>query len=120
MNKTNVIFSVFVAGIFMLLTSCGGGSSSDNPIVGSWKIVKAEGVGASASQGMEYTFKDEGKAIAGSGMMESEYTYTVSNDTLSMDYQGLGTIVLVWTFTIDGDKMTMKNTTADQEFWLEK
>ena len=116
MKKTKLFLTVFVASVFMLLTSCGGGSSSDNPIVGSWKIVKAEGTSASMNEGMIYEFNTDGSAKTG----PTNYKYTTSSDTLVMDYNGEGSIVLTWVFSIDGDKMTMENTGSDQKFWLEK
>ena len=116
MKKTKLFLTVFVASMFMLLTSCGGGSSDGNSIEGTWKIVKAEGSSASMNQGMEYVFNSDGSATTGS----TPYKYTTSNDTLVMDYNGEGSIVLTWVFSIDGDKMTMENTTSDQKFWLEK
>ena len=120
MKKTKLFLTVFVASMFMLLTSCGGGSSSNNPsdnsIVGSWKIVKAEGTSASMNEGVIYEFNDDGSAKTG----PTPYKYTTSSDTLVMDYNGEGSIVLTWVFSIDGNKMTMENTSSDQKFWLEK
>ncbi len=124
MNKLNVLFSTLTAVLIMLSTACGGGgesSSSDNPIVGEWKVVKAEGAAASSNEGMEYVFEDDGKAKVGSGVMSTEYTYTTEGDLLTMNYQGGDKIVLTWKFKIDGNKMTMENTTDEsQKFELEK
>ncbi len=122
MKKYNLLFTVFALTLFIFATSCGGGtSSSDNPIVGKWKIVKAEGTAASLNEGIIYEFKDDGNATVGSGIMASKYTYTTEGNTLTMNYNGGTDIVLSWKFKIDGNKMTMKNTTdVSQKFELEK
>lgn len=121
MRKTNALLTLLAFTLALFFTSCGGSSSKDNPIVGTWTITKAEGMAAASNQGVKYVFKDDGKATVGSGMMQSEYTYTISGDTLKMDFQGAGNIVLTWIYKIDGNKMTLDNASdADQKFWLEK
>lgn len=115
-KKVNLIFSGLTAMFFLVLVSCGGGSS-DNPIVGKWKVVKAEGTAASLNEGQEYVFKDDGKAVASN----TDYTYTYANDTLKMDYQGAGSIIITWVCIIEGAKMTLDNASnTKQTLWLEK
>lgn len=121
MSKSKLIFTALIIAFASFFTSCGGSSSKDNPIIGSWTITKAEGAAAASNQGVNYIFNDDGKATVGSGIMKSEYTYTITGDTLKMDYQGQGSIVLTWIYKIEGNKMTLDNASdAEQKFWLEK
>ena len=121
MKKQNLLLPVLAVMLFMFASSCGvESSSSDKPIVGNWKIVKAEGTSASLNQGIVYTFNDDGSATVGSGAMTSKYTFTTEGDTLTMNYNGGTDIILTWTYKIDGNKMTMKNIGSDQKFELEK
>ena len=124
MKKVNLVLTIMVAAIFILTTSCGGNgdgdtsSSSNNPLVGEWTIVKATGMSADLNQGKKYTFDSDGNVNAAGG----EYKYSMSNDTLSMDFGGQGQIILTWVVAHDGDnKMTLDNASdADQKLWLEK
>lgn len=123
MKNLNVIFKLFTVAIILTAMSCSSGSSesssSDNPIVGTWTVVKAEGTAASANEGTKYAFSDDGKAKVGEGLMASECTYTIEGENLDIDFSG--GIVMKWKFKIDGNKMTMENATdATQKFWLEK
>lgn len=124
-KKVNVFFTALVALTVVFLVSCGGGkskekgesTSNDGPIVGKWEVTKAEGVAASANKGQVYAFSGDGSAK----VSYSDYTYTLEGDTLKMDYEGAGQIVLVWVCKIDGNKMTLDNATdAEQKLWLNK
>ena len=117
-NKIIVILTIFY---ITLLSACNNGNISlNNPLVGVWKITKAEGTAASANKGIQYNFKANGNVTTGSGVIESKYKYTINNDTLKMDYNGNGNIILQWIFTINENKMTLKSITSNQQFWLEK
>lgn len=123
-KKVNLLLTSFTALVVLFLVSCGGKSegksetaSNDGPLVGDWTVVKAEGIAAEANKGQVYEFKGDGSAK----VSYSDYTYTLEKDTLKMDYEGQGQIVLVWKCTIDGNKLTLDNATdADQTLWLEK
>ena len=126
MKKTNIVLTILTIAIFLLLVACGGGgentskdgdNKTDSPIVGKWKVVKAEGMSASSNMGMVYEFMSDGKAKISSG----EYEYSFSGDTLKMDYEGAGTIVLTWIYEIEGDNLMLDNASdADQQLWFEK
>ena len=123
MKKLNLLLTVLTLSVIMFATSCKSenNSSSGNSITGEWTITKAEGTAASSNKGMIYIFNNDGSLVAKYGTIETQYTYSTNNDTLTMYYNGGNDIVLTWTYNIDGNKMTMQNTSDDsQKFELEK
>lgn len=125
MKKLNLVFySVIVTMIFFTVSCKDGGNSnqvnsnSSNDIVGKWEIVKAEGDMADLNKGQIYEFSDDGTANI-SGI--TNYDYKIIGDTLIMDYEGQGEIVLKWIIELNGDNMTLDNASdAHQTFWFER
>ena len=124
MKKLNLFLTVLTLSVIMFATSCKNGnnnSSSGNSIVGEWTITNAEGTAASSNQGMIYIFNNDGTLTTKYGTIETKYTYTADNDTLTMNYNGGNNIILMWIYEINDNKMTLQNISdTSQKLELEK
>ena len=120
MKKLN-LFTVLSILVIILAVSCKNTNSQKNPIVGEWTITNAEGTAASSNQGMIYIFNDDGTLTTKYGTIETKYTYTTDNDTLTMNYNGGNSIILMWIYEINDNKMTLQNISdTSQKLELEK
>ncbi len=121
MKKFHISLSVFTVVMMLIFSACGGNESdskkASHPIVGKWEIVKAEGIAADMNKGQIYTFLSDGTAK----ISLFKYQYKFVGDTLFMDEGGHGEIVMKWIYKIDGDKMTLDNTSdIKQTFFMER
>jgi len=89
-------------------------NNETNAFVGKWKAYKAEGMGESSNNDIEYTFNDDGTAK----ISTVDYKYEISGDTLKMIYQDR--ITIPWIYTINGDELLLDNASADQKIWFKK
>ena len=112
--------------IFGLLVSCLSCKKDDDkiddsgdPLVGKWEIVEATGSLADANLGTIYTFKNDGTFRIGEGLLSSEGTYDRNSSILTLNFSG-SSIVFVYDYTLNGDQLTLDNTSSDQVFVLEK
>ncbi len=121
MKRIQISLSVFTVVIMLIFSACGSNESDSkkesHPIVGKWEIVKAEGEFADMNKGQIYEFLPDGKAK----ISYANYTYKFVGDTLFMDYEGAGKIIVKSIYKIDGDKMTLYNATdGNQKFFMER
>ena len=129
MKKLSFIFTIMLAVVFMF-ASCGGNGNNNedgdntetvsentetNPLVGKWKAYKAEGVGESSNNDVEYTLNEDGTAKVS---YVDEYTYEISGDTLKMIYNE--SIIIPWIYTLEGEELFLDNVSADQKIWFKK
>jgi len=129
MKKLSFIFTIMLAVVIILSPSCDGQNNNNedgdntetvsennetNAFVGKWKAYKAEGMGESSNNDIEYTFNDDGTAK----ISTVDYKYEISGDTLKMIYQDR--ITIPWIYTINGDELLLDNASADQKIWFKK
>lgn len=104
--------------------ACGGGYDPENPLLGTWKLVKEEGKWASGlSEGTEYTFEGDSLMTYPFLIGDIENTWWTSGDTVFWYGKEIGedfTMSFTYEILEEGKKMTMKNATADQTWHMER
>lgn len=96
MKKYLKVIAVVLIGVLFL---AGCKKENKNPLIGSWKY-----------EGSDYTyiFKEDGSGTYSYGESVMEFTYTTEGDKISILYKG-NTAPFETTFTIEGNKLNMKD-----------
>ncbi len=123
MRQFKISFSVLTVVIVVVFSKCGNKNTAnniaavENQIVGKWEITDGKGLGKKENLGYVYEFNKDKTAK----INISNYVYHIKYDTLFMDYEGKGEIVLKWIYDIDEDNLILDNATElEQRFWLER
>jgi len=102
----------------ILFMGCGS-KKSDNPLVGEWKIVEAEGSMADLNKGVIYTFNDDGSmTIKGMGIT-TKAKYTQEGEKLKIVFE-VGNMTFEAKIEIKDKTMKYELLNSDQKFVMEK
>ena len=97
---TSALVILMLAATVFVLTGCGengGGSTSSNPLVGSWKYSTGD---------YTYTFNEDGTGDYNAAGTKMEFTYTTEGSKISILYTG-NTVPFETEYSIEGDTLNV-------------
>ncbi|MBR9920343.1 MAG: hypothetical protein GYB31_05830 [Bacteroidetes bacterium] len=106
---------LLLAIISLAVTACK--KEYDDPFFGEWIITEASGDFADSNEGTMYTFSENGEVSVEKGLIANEGTYTRDDTLITVTLSGID---LQYTYTLSDNKMEWENTTADQQWVLER
>lgn len=91
-----VVVILFIVGVFIFIKSISG-NSVPKELVGTWSM----------NQATEYIFEKNGTGTLHSGTSSYQFTFTVKDDVLSMDYDTDALKDCSYTFTVQEKTLTL-------------
>ncbi len=95
-SVTAAIAVALIVGIALLFRSCTA-NKIPNELLGTWRL----------DSGAVYTFEKNGTGTLNAGSTDYTFTYTVKKDELSIDFTVDSLTDGKYTFSVDGDTITM-------------
>lgn len=92
------LFALALVLVLSLTALCAGGCKKEaNPLLGSWKLDAAT----------VYVFEKDGKGSMNLPLSQNPFTYTIEENTVSIDFEDESMTDRVYTFLVDGDVMIL-------------